>query len=305
MAVKIGLSDKKTIRGIRQRWLFNSLGVVMLILVLAVGTLSVALWAYYSSSMRSGMEARAESVATQFRRYTTRSEYYKAAQTFIDSFEDKNRIEVQFLDNSGTVLYTGQGLAAGTVPNTMDVVQAKENLIIYPWDGNDPTTGEHILAVSAPVIYEGGLLVGIVRFVTSMEAMDRQLIISILAITMIGLAILALVYFSNLTFVRSIVEPLASITETARMIADGSYGVQIEKTFDDEIGDLTDTINDMSIKVMQAEKTQSEFLSSVSHELRTPLTAINGWAETIQSGELSDPEDVKKGMDIIVSEPAD
>ena len=231
MAVKIGLSDKKTIRGIRQRWLFNSLGVVMLILVLAVGTLSVALWAYYSSSMRSGMEARAESVATQFRRYTTRSEYYKAAQTFIDSFEDKNRIEVQFLDNSGTVLYTGQGLAAGTVPNTMDVVQAKENLIIYPWDGNDPTTGEHILAVSAPVIYEGGLLVGIVRFVTSMEAMDRQLIISILAITMIGLAILALVYFSNLTFVRSIVEPLASITETARMIADGSYGVQIEKTF--------------------------------------------------------------------------
>ena len=156
--------------------------------------------------------------------------------------------------------------------------------------------------MSAPVIYEGGLLVGIVRFVTSMEAMDRQLIISILAITMIGLAILALVYFSNLTLVRSIVEPLASITETARMIADGSYGVQIEKTFDDEIGDLTDTINDMSIKVMQAEKTQSEFLSSVSHELRTPLTAINGWAETIQSGELSDPEDVKKGMDIIVSE---
>lgn len=302
MAVKIGLSDKKTIRGIRQRWLFNSLGVVMLILVLAVGTLSVALWAYYSSSMRSGMEARAESVAAQFRRYTTRSEYYKAAQTFIDSFEDKNRIEVQFLDNSGTVLYTGQGLAAGTVPNTMDVIQAKESLIIYPWDGNDPATGEHILAVSAPVIYEGGLLVGIVRFVTSMEAMDRQLIISILAITMIGLAILALVYFSNLTFVRSIVEPLASITETARMIADGSYGVQIEKTFDDEIGDLTDTINDMSIKVMQAEKTQSEFLSSVSHELRTPLTAINGWAETIQSGELSDPEDVKKGMDIIVSE---
>ena len=114
--------------------------------------------------------------------------------------------------------------------------------------------------------------------------------------------ILALVYFSNLYFVRSIVEPLASITETARLIADGSYGVQIEKKFDDEIGELTDTINDMSLKIKQSEKTQSEFISSVSHELRTPLTAITGWAETIQSGELRDPKDVRKGMDIIVSE---
>jgi len=238
----------------------------------------------------------------QFRRYSTRSDYYKAAQTYIDGFEDKNRIEVQFLDNSGTVLYTGQGLASGTVPNTPDVLDAIGNQSITPWNGRDPATGEHILAVSAPVIYEGDLLVGVVRFVTSMEVMDRQLAMAILVVILIGLAILALVYFSNLTFVRSIVEPLASITETARMIADGSYGVQIEKTFDDEIGDLTDTINDMSVKVMQAEKTQSEFLSSVSHELRTPLTAINGWAETLQSGELSDPEDVKKGMDIIVSE---
>ena len=32
------------------------------------------------------------------------------------------------------------------------------------------------------------------------------------------------------------------------------------------------------------------------------MTAITGWAETIQSGELRDPKDVRKGMDIIVSE---
>ena len=95
-----------------------------------------------------------------------------------------------------------------------------------------------------------------------------------------AVVIFAMVYFSNLYFVRSIVEPLAGITETARLIADGSYGMQIEKKYDDEIGELTDTINDMSMKIKQSEKTQSEFISSVSHELRTPLTAINGWAET-------------------------
>ena len=118
----------------------------------------------------------------------------------------------------------------------------------------------------------------------------------------IGLGILGMVYFSNLYFIRSIVDPVAGITETAKRIAAGSYGVQIEKRYDDEIGALTDTINDMSLKIKQSEKTQSEFISSVSHELRTPLTAITGWAETIQGGELKDPQDVRKGMDIIVSE---
>ena len=63
-----------------------------------------------------------------------------------------------------------------------------------------------------------------------------------------------------------------------------------------------DAINDMSLKIDQAEKTQSEFISSVSHELRTPLTAINGWAETLYNGEVRDAQDVKKGMGIIVSE---
>ena len=101
---------------------------------------------------------------------------------------------------------------------------------------------------------------------------------------------------------RKDVEPVAGITETAKHIAAGSYGVQIKKRFDDEIGDLTDAINDMSLKIGQSEKMKNEFISSVSHELRTPLTAINGWAETIMNGEVRDAEDVKKGMGIIVSE---
>ena len=92
------------------------------------------------------------------------------------------------------------------------------------------------------------------------------------------------------------------VTETAKRIATGSYGVQMESRSNDEMGDLVDAINDMSMKIDQAERTQSEFISSVSHELRTPLTAISGWAETLYNGEVRDAADVKKGMGIIVSE---
>jgi signal transduction histidine kinase len=168
-------------------------------------------------------------------------------------------------------------------------------------DGARPETREHIMAVSSPAVLNGQV-VGVIRYVTSLTKVDRQIALSVAGAILIGAGIVAMVYFSNLYFIHSIVDPVADLTRAAQRIAAGRYGVKIEKKFDDEIGVLTDTINDMSMKIRQSEKLKSEFLSSVSHELRTPLTAINGWSETLASGELKDEEEVKKGLNIILSE---
>ncbi len=300
MAKKIAVTDKVKIRGIRRRWLINSVGVVLLVLAMALGTFTAAMWSYYYTTTMNDLERQAEDRARGFASYT-RSQFWSNAQSAVQEFDNKTKLELQFLDVTGAVQYSSNDLAAGTMPDTPDIQSALNNLESKAWKGTDPHTGERIVAASAPVLYHGQV-VAVVRYVTSLVGIDWQFFLSVALACLLGAVILALVYFSNLYFVRSIVEPLASITETARLIADGSYGVQIEKKFDDEIGELTDTINDMSLKIKQSEKTQSEFISSVSHELRTPLTAITGWAETIQSGELRDPKDVRKGMDIIVSE---
>ncbi len=300
MAKKTKIKDKGKIRGIRRRWLLNSVGVVAMILTLAVLTLASSLWSFYYTETLEDLSARADSVVYSFRNYTA-SEYRAAAQRMVSDYEEKGKLELQFLDASGAVLYSGNDLTAGTVPETPDVLGALERQETVSWMGKDPATEEDIIAASSPLIYQGRTE-GVIRYVSSLSAINKQFSFSLAVVIAICMAFFAMVYFSNLYFVRSIVEPLAGITETARLIADGSYGVQIEKRFDDEIGELTDTINDMSMKIKQAEKTQSEFISSVSHELRTPLTAITGWAETIQSGELQSQRDVQKGMNIIVSE---
>ncbi len=300
VAKHVKLSDKGKIRGIRRRWLLNIVGVVLLILVLVEVAFGVMLWSYYYAGTTSDLVRKANSQAYSFRNYTS-SQYWAAAQRTVSDYEEKSQLELQFLDPDGAVVYSGNDLTAGTTPNTPDILDALNNQMTEDWIGHDPATGEHIAAASSVVVYQGQT-VGVIRYVTSLTDIDRQFLFAMAVIVVVGLIFFCVVYFSNLFFVRSIVEPLASITETARLIADGSYGVQIEKKYDDEIGELTDTINDMSMKIRASEKTQSEFISSVSHELRTPLTAITGWAETIQSGELRDPEDVRKGMDIIVSE---
>lgn len=105
----------------------------------------------------------------------------------------------------------------------------------------------------------------------------------------------------NIWFMRSVTGPVERLTLFAKRIASGSYGIQTEKLSDNEIGRLTDEINNMSEKVAVAEKSRTDFISQVSHELRTPLTAITGWAETI----TYDPAvqgDSLKGVQIISKE---
>ena len=112
-----------------------------------------------------------------------------------------------------------------------------------------------------------------------------------------------LVVISNLLFINNVVEPVAVVTEAAKRISAGSYGARIENKYSDELGELVDNINNMSLKISQNEKMKSEFLSSASHELRTPLTAINGWGETILEDDLTDdPEQLRRGIQVIVNE---
>lgn len=105
----------------------------------------------------------------------------------------------------------------------------------------------------------------------------------------------------NIWFWHFVTDPIERLSEFAKRIAAGSYGIRIDKSADNEIGTLTDEINAMSEKVAVAEKSRTDFISQVSHELRTPLTAITGWAETIAYDEAVQGDSLR-GIQIISKE---
>lgn len=291
-------------RGLRNRWLRNSFLVVSMILLAIVVILAVVIGRYYYNVMLSGIETKAKTVSDFFASYvTTESEYQWMAEYYVTDFDEKDRLELQFLtvEAEPSVFLSSSGLTSGSKPNTPDITSAITSRSISPWSGRDPATGERIMAVSAAIVSNGEVK-GVLRIVTSLRLMDRQLVIMIALFVTAALFVMALIYLVNMYFARTIINPMASISEIAKRIASGYYGIQLEKEYDDEIGDLVDAINDMSTRISQNEQMKSEFISSVSHELRTPLTAINGWGETLISGKLTDPQDFKKGLHIIVSE---
>lgn len=122
----------------------------------------------------------------------------------------------------------------------------------------------------------------------------------VIAVIFAVLTILFVIAF-NIWFDRYILKPINSLIYTAQRISSGSYGTQTQKHSDNEIGRLTDALNDISSKIAASDKTTSEFISQISHELRTPLTAIMGWSETLQYDPAIEGDSLR-GVKIIYKE---
>ena len=290
--------------GLKGRWLVNSLSFVVVILAVIIIFVSVGISSYYYSSIRDNLKNRVHSTVSSIRdNFTsTYDQYLSGIRQYALSYEDKDKVELQFIDTSGRIILSTSELTADSVPSTDDADRALWENRVCSWSGDDPMTGERIMSLSEPIFSSRGELIGAVRIISSLEPAEKQITIVILSSIAACILFLLLVIASNSYFIRSILIPVTRINEVAKEIAAGQYGMRLHKTYDDEIGELCDSINNMSDEIAKAERIKNEFISSVSHELRTPLTAIAGWSETLTSMGAQNPEDVMLGLDIIQKE---
>jgi len=292
---------KIEITGLRRRWLISSLGPIFVVALLVAGTFCVVMANYYYNMMLDGLKTRAAHASDYFISNTMNSygEFYRYANSFVTEFAERDLMELQFIDSSKKIIVSSYGLTAGMAPGTPDVIAVFQSRQVEPFRGVDPNTGEYIMSVCAPLLLNDQV-VGAMRYVTSMSAVQREILLTVGVAAGLLIIVVAMVFVSNMVFINNVVEPVAEVTEAAKHIAGGSYGAQMENHYQDEIGQLIDAINDMSSQISKSERLKSEFISSVSHELRTPLTAINGWGETLL--EDTDPQQLRRGVDIILKE---
>ncbi len=293
----------KKIGGLRRRWLINTVGVISALGLVCVFVVTMVFSAYYYSGLTSDLKYRAMTTSAFFEEYLNQNynEYYQACVDYVKGFENKNTIELQFINANRQIVASSYGSWPGESPTTSEIQEAIESHTMQVYDDRDPMTGERIIAVSNPIIFGNGEVIGVMRYVTATRLLDMQ-ILRICGLSLGALVlILGIVLFSSNYYIRTILLPLNAIIKKAKRITSGSYGMQIQTKFDDEIGELAQTINEMSAQISQNEKIQREFISSLSHELRTPLTAIAGWSETLLAGDTLDPE-TERGMKIISRE---
>ena len=234
----------KKITGLEKRWLLNNVSIMIALVAACILTVTVSQAAYYYSNMRSGLESKARTTADFFGNYISQSynEYYQSCIKFAQTFEDKNELELQFISTDGSIVASSYSQWAGQPPGTQDIADAISTQKPGVFVGRNPSTGERIMAVSSPMIYSNGEVIGVLRYVTTLRIVDRQVMLSAVITIAVGLVFIAFMLFISSFFIRSILEPLSQITATAKRIAAGSYGVRIPKQYDDEIGELAETI---------------------------------------------------------------
>ena len=284
----------------RQRWLLHSAVVACI-----VGTMCVLLvTSIFSSNLYKSREedifSYVETATAYFDERVNKSEteYYDACVLYVQTCDTGDKLDLQFVEPTGTIVASSTDKLAGSVPLTEEIREAISSRGVCKFIGKEPAYNERVMAVSAPLIATSGEVIGVLRFVSPTGHMDRQIVGVAVATLAVVVAMIAILLLNINHYVMSVLEPVKQIAEKARMIAGGSYGIQISQKYKDELGELAETINEMSMKINQNEKTQTEFISSLSHELRTPLTAITGWSETLLHSDDLD-ENTQRGMKII------
>ena len=234
---KVNAEKKKHSSGLRGRWLRNTMALMLPLALLCVFIVTAVFAGYYYSGMQSDLSYRARTTADFFSNYMNLNygEYYQSCVNYAQTFEYRNTIELQFINSGGRLVASSYGPWAGKSPETPEIAQAMKTRAQTVFLGRDLNTGERIMAVSSPMIYSNGEVIGVMRFVTSTRAMDLQILLTAMtALVVCAVFVLAVIAISNY-YIRSILIPLADITAKAQMIAGGSYGTQIQKKYDDEI----------------------------------------------------------------------
>ena len=289
-------------KGINRRWLINTFGVVLAIIILLVVTLSVAVHSLCYNTVEGALLNHCEELGSVFPDYTADSTdaFLSTATAYAANFEYKDEMEIEVIDSTGHIVTTSTGFESdgGPVPDYEDAVKSSSGLSRFVGRSE---SGEKVMAYTRIIRNANGSELGAVRYVSSLRNADSKVLIYTLIASAVGLIIIAVVALSGYYFIRSIVKPVREMTATAQRIAQGDFTAKIDKMYDDEIGELCDSINDMAKELDANEKLKNDFISRVSHELRTPLTAIKGWAETMQYG-VPDRITLEKGMSVIVKE---
>lgn len=295
-------------KGITRRWLFTTFSLLGTMLIVIFITSVTLINNYYYNTIEQILIQRTSVTADYFVETAfgtsgnfNDSDYLAAVQLFTEGFEEKDKMELQFINSKGHIILSSSGFEPPANISMPDYSNACSSGDFGTWNGVNENH-EHVLAVTYMLNLPNSNGCEAVRLIVSLQPTDSTVFNIIMTIIIIILFMLMFISFSSTYFIRSIVNPVKNITNLAGHIANGDFSIRLEKQHNDEIGDLVDSINAMASELALSEKAKNDFISSVSHELRTPLTAIKGWSETMLACDSTDEAIRKRGLGIIINE---
>ncbi|PGO22156.1 two-component sensor histidine kinase [Bacillus cereus] len=217
----------------------------------------------------------------------------------VDEYAQKNNAVIYLQNNEGRLIYSpsvaslqstiqGSAIQGGT--------PAKGFIKTVPSSSLDNPRNSY--EVSKPIQFQDVNLT-LVVFAT-FQPIDEASQVLVRFLPFISIIVLVIGLGSAYLYSRFITKPLIYINEGAQKMANLDFSEKIEVRSMDELGELSNSLNDLSINLQQAmfdlqnanqqlksdiekereiETKRREFFAIVAHELKTPLTVMKGYLE--------------------------
>ena len=135
-----------------------------------------------------------------------------------------------------------------------------------------------------------------VRELAELGARARKTALIITAAALIFVLLLSLV------ITRSLTQPIGTLKQKTREIAQGKFEGNLAISSPPELRDLAASFNLMCQKLNDLEKMKADFYASMSHELRTPLTCIKEGTGLLLEGVAGTTTEKQRKLLTIVAE---
>ena len=286
-------------RTIKSR-LVKSFSIVIFITILVLDILLITfVRKYYYDNMNDLLKNQLQVTTNFYKKYFNLYSLEENIYDNLDSFWEQTDAQIQIYDNNGELLMDSIGVIEDNV-KYIDVQRSLQGEKNNRWIGNVSYYDYKVMALSTP-IESDGKVIGVMRLVVSLEAVDKGISNIIVFFLIISITVLIFSILVSTILAKNIVVPIKKLTIVAEEMAGGDLGVRSDTNSRDEIGKLAKTLDYMAEEIQKREQLKNEFISSISHELRTPLTAIKGWVITLDDSQ-TDKDTLKMGLNIIEKE---
>jgi two-component system phosphate regulon sensor histidine kinase PhoR len=279
--------------------------VISVLIIAILGVLfSLEIERYYFDRLLISLRGETDVIAALIREAALRGDTKMMAERELSVVASEAQMRLTLVDSDGIVLYDS------SVPDSLlhtlenhkgrpEIVEAREN-----GTGTNVRTSKtiaHDLVYIARKVDLSGTASAVfpnVQFVrVSVELTDVNKVMYEIRfkIVLASIVVLVLVIFSSRLISRRLSKPLVEIGEMVKEIKAGNLERKLPVRTQDEIGRLSELINEMTDRLKadieqmkKLERVRSEFLGNVSHELRTPIFTLKGFLETLLEGAIDD-----------------
>ncbi|PFJ18612.1 two-component sensor histidine kinase [Bacillus cereus] len=266
--------------------LFMTTSIILLAFaVLIYLTLYFFLPTFYEQYKTDQLQTGVEEIIDKSKNLT-----FQSAIPLLDEYAQKNNAMIYIQNTEGVVIYSP----------SFNIIQrdSQANIIARatPLGSSDYLRNSYY--VSIPIQFQDVKLILVVS--ATFQPIDEATQVLVRFLPYISIIVLVIGIGSAYFYSRFITKPLISINESAQKMANLDFSEKIEVRSTDELGELSNSLNDMSINLQQAmfdlqianqqlksdiekereiERKRREFFAIVAHELKTPITVMKGYIE--------------------------